>query len=164
MYVPFDQLPASARIWIYQANRPLTVAEIAALQPALCRFADEWTSHGRALAASAEVIHRQFLIVGLDESVADASGCSIDASVRFVHGIEEELGVSLLEKSRMAFLIDGQVQLLSRPQLREAVAAGQLTPETSYFDATIAQKGQLKASFPAPAGHTWLARYFEPAG
>jgi hypothetical protein len=164
MYVPFDQLPASARIWIYQANRPFTADEVAALQPVLCRFADEWTSHGRSLAASVEVLHQQFLVIGLDEAVADASGCSIDASVRFVRGIEQELGVSLLEKSQMAFLLDGRVQLLSRPQLREAVAAGQLTSQTPYFDATVAQKGKLTAAFPAPAGQTWLARYFgQPA-
>ncbi|MBC6700331.1 hypothetical protein [Hymenobacter sp. BT190] len=164
MYVSFDQLPASARIWIYQANRPFTANEIADLQPALCRFADEWTSHGRALAASADVLHQQFLIVGLDEAVADASGCSIDASVRFVRSIEDGLGVSLLEKSRMAFLVGGQIQLLSRPQLRDAIATGQLTPDTPYFDATIAQKGRLQSSFPAPASQTWLARYFESVG
>ncbi|WBA41234.1 hypothetical protein [Hymenobacter canadensis] len=164
MYVSFDQLPASARIWIYQASRPLTTEEIADMQPTLCRFAEEWTSHGRSLAASAEVLHQQFLVVGLDEAVADASGCSIDASVRFVRSIEDKLGVSLLEKSRMAFLVAGQVQLLSRPQLREAVAAGQLTAETPYFDATLAQKGLLAASFPTPAGQSWLSRYFEPAG
>lgn len=163
MYVPFDQLPDSARIWIYQASRPLTVSELAVVQPALCRFADEWTSHGRALAASAEVFHRQFLIVGLDEAVADASGCSIDASVRFVRSIEDELGLTLLEKSRMAFLLDGKVQLLSRLQLREAIAAGQLSPQTPYFDATVAQKQQLPVAFPAPAGQTWLARYFGQA-
>lgn len=164
MYVPFDTLPETARIWIYQANRPLTDAETSALQPALRSFADEWTSHGRALAASAEVLHRQFLVVGLDEAVADASGCSIDASVRFVRDVEQQLGVSLLEKSQMAFLLAGRVQLLSRQQIRAAVEAGQLTPDTPYFDATVARKQVLATAFPAPAGQTWLARYFAPAG
>lgn len=160
MYVPFDQLPATARTWIYQASRPLTAAELAEVQPLLMRFAEEWTSHGRTLAASAEFVHGQFLVVGLDEAVADASGCSIDASVRFVHGLEQHLNVSLLEKSRMAFLLDGQVTLLDRRELKEAVAAGKLVSTTPYFDATINRKDTLKTSFPAPAGTTWLARYF----
>ncbi|OWP61425.1 hypothetical protein CDA63_19490 [Hymenobacter amundsenii] len=160
MYVPFEQLPASARIWIYQATRPLTAAEQASLQPALHRFAHEWTSHGRNLAASAVVLHDQFLVVGLDEAVADASGCSIDASVRFVQGIEQELGVELLEKSKLAFLVGGEVRLLDRRELRPAVAAGTLVPETLYFDNTIGQQGQLLERWPAPAATTWLARYF----
>jgi len=162
MYVSFDQLPASARIWIYQANRPFTATELENLQPALRRFADEWTSHGRTLAASVAVLHQQFLVVGLDEAVADASGCSIDASVRFVQGIEQQLGIQLLEKSRMAFLLDGTVTLLDRTALKGAVAAGSLQADTPYFDATRTTVGQLQAGWPAPAGTTWLARYFQP--
>ncbi|HEX8426229.1 hypothetical protein [Hymenobacter sp.] len=160
MYVPFSDLPDSARIWIYQSNRPLTEAEVAAVEPALHHFADEWTSHGRNLQASAEILHRQFLIIGLDEAVADASGCSIDASVRFVRSVEEALGVSLLEKSRMAFLVDGQVQLLDRRELKTAVAEGRLLSSTPYFDATVARKDELQKSFPAAANQTWLSRYF----
>jgi hypothetical protein len=160
MFVSFDQLPDSARIWIYQASRPLTAAEVNGLQPALAQFAEAWTSHGRSLQASAAVLHQQFLIIGLNEAVADASGCSIDASVRFVREVEQQLGVELLEKSRLAFLIDGRVQLLGRLAVKQAVADGTLTPETLYFDTTIAQRAQLQQAWPAPAATTWLAKYF----
>ncbi|GAA4008819.1 hypothetical protein GCM10022408_21190 [Hymenobacter fastidiosus] len=160
MFVPFDQLPTSARIWIYQASRPLTAAEVAGVEPALAQFAAAWTSHGRSLQASATVLHQQFLVIGLNEAVADASGCSIDASVRFVQQLEQQLGVALLEKSRLAFLIDGQVRLLGRSALRQAVADGTLMPETLYFDNTVAQRGQMQQAWPAPAAATWLARYF----
>lgn len=160
MFVPFDQLPPQARIWIYQANRPLTNDELTRVQPVLAQFADAWTSHGRTLHASAAILHQQFLVIGLDEAVADASGCSIDASVRFVRELEAALGVSLLEKSQLAFLVDGQVQLFDRRALRTAIAEGQLGPETPYFDNTVNQHGQLGAAWPAPAAGTWLARYF----
>ncbi|WP_400192705.1 hypothetical protein [Hymenobacter sp. B81] len=161
MYVPFDQLPPEARIWIYQADRPLTDAELTSLEPALARFAAEWTSHGRTLRASAAFLHRQFLVVGLDEAVSEASGCSIDASVRFVRGLEEQLGLRLLAKETLAFLgADGQVQLLERRDLRQAVAEGRLGPQTLYFDNTVARRGQLDGAWPAPAATTWLARYF----
>jgi hypothetical protein len=160
MFVSFDQLPDSARVWIYQASRPLTAAEIVAVQPALARFAEAWTSHGRALQASAAFLHQQFLVIGLDEAVADASGCSIDASVRFVRELEQQLELTLLEKSQLAFLVDGQVRLLGRTALRQAVADGLLTPATPYFDNTIGQRGQLHQAWPAPAAQTWLARYF----
>jgi hypothetical protein len=160
MFVPFSELPASARIWIYQANRPFTGAEIARVEPELQRFAAEWTSHGRNLEASAAILHHQFLVIGLNEAVADASGCSIDASVRFVRWVEEQLEVQLLEKSQLAFLVEGQVQLVGRQQLRQAIAAGQLTAQTPYFDNTVAEHGKLRQAWPAPAATTWLARYF----
>ncbi|MBX0291947.1 hypothetical protein K3G63_15955 [Hymenobacter sp. HSC-4F20] len=162
MYVPLSQLPASARIWIYQAERPFSSAELAAVQPALQHFATEWTSHGRMLAASAEVLHQQFLILALDEAVADASGCSIDASVRFVREVEQQVGQQLLEKSKLAFLLEGTVHLLDRRELRAAVETGLLRPDTLYFDNTIATVGQLRTAWPAPAASTWLSRYFRP--
>ena len=160
MYVEFNQLPPEARVWIYQASRPLTEAELAAVKPVLDRFAVDWTSHGRALHAAAEFRHQQFLVIGLDEGVAGASGCSIDASVRFVAQLEHQLGMELLEKSRLAFLPDGAVRLCTRGELKAAVAAGTIGPDTLYFDNTLAAKNELDTQWPRPASQTWLARYF----
>lgn len=160
----FDLLPDSARIWIYQTSRPLTDAELAATNPLLTKFVADWTSHGRALQAGVAFLHRQFLVVGLDESQAGASGCSIDASVHFVQQIERLLTIELLNKSRLAFLTDtGAVQLHDRRELREAAATGALAPESLYFDNTISTKAQLKASWPMPADQTWLRKYFVAA-
>ncbi|RZK22256.1 MAG: hypothetical protein EOO56_09170 [Hymenobacter sp.] len=161
MNVAFDHLPPRARIWIYQASRPLTEAELMPLVPRLAAFTEEWTSHGQQLAASAQFLHRQFLVIGLDEAVAGASGCSIDASVRFVQGLEQQLGIALLEKSRMAFLAGGELRLLTRRELRAAIAAGEVTADTLYFNNTLITKGELADKWPAPAGQTWLAAYFQ---
>ena len=160
MYVAFDQLPPTARVWIYQGSRPLTGPEVVAVLPGLARFAEEWTSHGRSLHASATVLHQQFLVVGLDEGLAGASGCSIDASVRFVAQLEQRLGVSFLDKSQLAFVLDGRVRLLNRTEIKAAVAAGTLAPDTFYYDNTLASKEELDANWPRPAGETWLVRYF----
>ena len=156
----FNQLPATARVWIYQASRPLTGAELAPANRLLTQFTADWTAHGQALRAGAAFFHQQFLVIGLDESQAGASGCSIDASVHFVQALERLLNVGLLEKSRLAFLIDGQVQLLDRRELRDAAASGTLSAESLYFDNTLTTKAQLAASWPRPAGQTWLRKYF----
>lgn len=147
-------------MWIYQASRPLAEEELMGMLPSLAAFAEEWTSHGRQLAASAQFLHRQFLVIGLNEAAAGASGCSIDASVRFVQQLEQRLGVTLLEKSRMAFLADGELRLLTRRELRAAIAAGQVRADTLYFNNSLTTKGQLDECWPAPAGQTWLASYF----
>ena len=164
MYVAFDQLPATARVWIYQASRPFTSEETVSILPGLARFAEEWTSHGRSLLASAAVLHEHFLVLGLDEAVAGASGCSIDASVRFVAQLERQLGLELLEKSRLAFVQNGQVQLLDRRELKNATASGAVAPDTLYFDNTLATKSELDTLWPRPAGQTWLVRYFGAVG
>jgi hypothetical protein len=160
MYVAFDQLGPQARVWIYQASRPFTADEVIKLLPRIAQFAEQWTSHGRALLASAEILHHQFLVIGLDEGRGGASGCSIDASVRFVQEIERLLDLELLEKTQLAFMRSGEVWLLDRRELKAAVASGELSPETLYFDNTLATKQEIMRSWPVPAGNTWLAKYF----
>ncbi len=165
-------LAAHARVWIYQAARPLTEAELQWAAPRLAAFVAGWASHGQALAlaATAEFRHRQFLVIGLDEQAAGASGCSIDASVRFVQELGQALGVELLDKSRMAFLIDDDARdgsvapsLLTRAELRAAIAAGQVRADTPYFNNTVGTQAELAAHWPAPAGETWLRSFFERA-
>ncbi len=160
MNVAFEQLPPSARVWIYQASRPLTAAEQAAAAPALAHFAAAWTSHGQQLRAAAAFRHDLFLLIGLDEGVAGASGCSIDASVRFVQSLEAALGVAFLDKSRLAFGRDGNIRQFPLAQIKAAVAAGDVRSEDLYFNNTLTTKAEMDASWPAPAGNTWLKRYF----
>ena len=160
MYVAFDQLPPRARVWVYQASRALTADEVVRTLPRLAQFAESWTSHGRHLLASAVILHQQFLVIGLDEGVAGASGCSIDASVNFVRTLEQQLDLNLLDKSHLAFLDDGKVWRLPRREIAAAVADNRLSADTFYFDNTLATKEELMTRWPAPLGETWLVRYF----
>ena len=160
MNVPFQQLPPSARVWIYQARRPLTPVEQAAAAPALARFATAWTSHGQQLHAAAEFRHNLFLLIGLDEAVAGASGCSIDASVRFVQELEKALAVDFLDKSQLAFQRSGNIMRLPLGQLRTAIANGEVRKTDFYYNNTLSTKADLDVQWPAPVAATWLKRYF----
>ena len=159
----FDQLPPTARVWIYQAPRPLTPAEAADTAPLLAHFVRQWASHGRPLRAAAEWRHGWFLLLGVDETAAPASGCSIDASVQLVRELGQRLGLDLLDKSRLAFRRDDIITARPLAQLRAAVAAGAVQADDFYFDNTLTTKGQLDAQWPAPAATTWLRRYFAAA-
>jgi hypothetical protein len=160
MYIPFDQLPPHARLWIYQANRPLTDAEQAEIKPLLERFATEWSSHGTGLQASARLLHNQFLVLANNESATAASGCSIDKSVSFVRELEERFGVSFFDRTRLAFLQGDEVKLVGMSELKEKVASGEINAHTLYFDTLINNYGDLKEAWPRPASSSWLSRYF----
>lgn len=162
MYIPFHQLPPQARIWIYQADRSLTDTEVEALKPVLAQFVTEWTSHGQTLQASAQLFHNRFLIIANDEDVNSPSGCSIDASVRFVKQLQDQLNVSFFDRTQLAFLKDNEVTVIPMKTIKEAAATGVVTAETLYFDNTIATVGQLQQNWPQPAKATWLNRYFQP--
>ncbi|MFT2010395.1 hypothetical protein ACMA1I_17095 [Pontibacter sp. 13R65] len=160
MYIPFDQLPTHARLWIYQANRPFTEKEQAEIKPMLQRFATEWSSHGTGLEASATLLHNQFLVLANNESATSASGCSIDKSVNFVREMEGHFQVSLFDRTQLAFLQEGEVQLVPLSAIKDKVSAGEINENSLYFDTLVNNLGELQAAWPRPAGSSWLSRYF----
>ncbi|GEO03411.1 hypothetical protein AAE02nite_10750 [Adhaeribacter aerolatus] len=160
MYIPFNQLPENARVWIYQASRTLTNAEVEAVHPLLSRFSTEWTSHGEMLQASAQIFHNRFLVLANNEDVNSPSGCSIDASVRFVKQLEEQLNVSFFDRTQLAFLKDNGVEVVPLKAIKEKISTGELAAESLYFDNTVSTAGHIFNNWPKPAKETWLARYF----
>ena len=103
MLVAFDTLPETSRVWIYQANRSFTEEELTEITANLEAFLKEWTAHGQELKAGYEIKYKRFIILALDQSLASASGCSIDASVHFIQTLEKNYKVDLLDKMNVSY-------------------------------------------------------------
>ncbi len=96
MHVPFEKLPGHSRLWIYQANRPLTADEKEYLTQGLKDLCDQWSAHGVPLRTSFALPFDRFVVLAVDEG---ASGCSIDSSVRFLKGLQEKLGIDFFDRT-----------------------------------------------------------------
>ena len=103
MLVPFEALSDEARVWIYPASRSFTFEECDKITATLNAFLTQWTAHGASLNAGASIPYNRFIIIALDESQQEATGCSIDASVKIIQEIEATYGVTLLDKMNVSF-------------------------------------------------------------
>ena len=61
MFVNFDHLADSSKIWIYQSNREFTVNEIQEINEILEKFIGSWKRHGDDLRASYLIKYNQFI-------------------------------------------------------------------------------------------------------
>ena len=68
MLVDFNTLPGTSRVWIYQANRTFTEAELLEIEKGLQDFLQEWTAHGNDLKAGFEIRYNRFIIIALDQN------------------------------------------------------------------------------------------------
>ena len=159
MYLPFDQLPAHARLWIYQADRKLSEVEEQAITEELHVFCALWVAHGSPLNTSFKIELNQFLILAVDEGVTGASGCSIDGSVRLLKSFHDRMGIDFLSHSRVPFLIGGEVKLIPVRELKEAFMTGTLGPDTPTFHMLAATKEVWERNWILSAEKTWLAQY-----
>ena len=95
--VPLGSLPDDARVWVFTAERALAPVEAEAVLGTVDAFLGAWAAHGRPLRSARELRESRFLIIAVDEAAAGASGCSVDALVREIRGLEPQLGVTLTD-------------------------------------------------------------------
>lgn len=157
-YEKLEMLPDSSRVWIYQANRPFNQEEQTRLQALLQQFAEQWTSHNRALRAHASLQHDRFIVLLVDESMAGASGCSIDKSVHFMQALEQEFGVRLFDRMNFAYLQGEEIKTADRDQFIDLYQQGAITDETLVFDNLVKTKGDLSSGWQKPLAQSWHAR------
>jgi hypothetical protein len=159
MYLQFDNLPEHSRIWIYQASRTLNSAEVSIISDELSAFTNGWTAHGIPLRSSFDIRFNQFVILAADENVQEASGCSIDDSVRKVKELGQRINVDLFDRTCIAFLIDKDVITVPMNNLKGEYGRGVWQGSSLVFNNVITRKGELKTGWLVPAEITWLKRY-----
>jgi hypothetical protein len=168
--VDFDTLPDHARVWIFGADRALTDVQTAALHRRMRPFIAQWTAHSARLASGYALWLDRFLVVAVDEALALASGCSIDALTREIRALEEETKATWLDGTRVWHRDrDGAIHCVSRPELKRLAADGRVSTDTIFFDHTLRTLGELRTGrFELPARDSWhsqlLARAVTDAG
>jgi hypothetical protein len=160
--IPFDRLPDDARLWVFGAARPLDASEKSELLAAVDGFLADWRAHGAPLTCARELAEDRFLMVGVDEASVPPSGCSIDAMVNVLGGLEEKLGLPLVGHGAVFYRApSGEVSRADRAAFRRLAEEGSVTPETAVFDTTLTRVGRLRdGGWERPARETWHGRAF----
>jgi hypothetical protein len=138
------------RIWIYQSNRELSDEQVQDLKPEFEAFVKRWAAHSKKLAADFEIRFNRFLILKVDEAEYAASGCSIDESVRFIKELESKKGLSLFDRSQVAYEKNGKVYATTLNQISKLYHQGEINDNTPVFDNTITSSSELKSKWQQP--------------
>ena len=157
MWVPFEELPASARLWVFTSPVALDTDLI---HPALQTFVQSWTAHQQDLRASASLSDGYFILLAVDENQTAASGCSIDKATHFVRDLGQSLNLNFLEKRRYFYRNGDQpIQVLDHQRMQAAVADGMVADSTLVADTLLNKVGDLDRLW-LPFAQSWHRRLF----
>ena len=154
----YDVLPDSTRVWIYLANQPFKEEDIPVIRREAQAFAQSWISHNRQLRAHADVLHNRFIVLMVDESQADASGCSIDKSVYFLKQLQAEYGVDLFDRMAFSFKDGEEVFTVPREEFARLYQEGRINDHTLVFDTLVSTKEELDQKWLKPLSQSWHKR------
>ncbi|TAH25250.1 MAG: hypothetical protein EAZ07_07600 [Cytophagales bacterium] len=150
---------SDSKVWIYPSNRTLEPSDIETISSMLQSFIETWESHGKPLKASYQILEQRFILIAVDESYSNASGCSIDKSVAIIKKLDESLNLGLLNRGSLSYISStSEIMTINFDQIKKAISSGEIDSETIVFDCNITQLSDLKQNWKKPAKETWLKR------
>jgi hypothetical protein len=158
MRVPFSSLPDDARIWIFASSAPLDPAAQRTLLDEVDAYLDDWRAHGEPLTCAREWRDERFLVIGVDQTAAGASGCSIDALFHILQRLQASLGVDLVGGGRVFWRdAGGSIHCAARADFARQGAEGSIDALTRVFDHTLTRAADYRAGFERDAQSSWHA-------
>ena len=159
MYL-FEKMPPSSRVWIYQSNREFTSTELEFIQKQSVAFISQWTSHQHLMHACIKLLYKQFIVIVVDEQTAPASGCGIDKSVKFIQELEQNLSISLLDRTMVAYRIGGKTDPIETCHINDLKNLPE--KKTLYvFNNLVTTKEDFEKHWETPIQNSWHLQFLQ---
>lgn len=161
MLVDFSILPEESRVWIYQANRSFSEDELQEIQSKLDIFIENWTAHGSDLQAGYTTKYKRFIVLGLNQNLNSATGCSIDASVHFIQQLEKDYKVDLMDKMNVSYKQGDYVAYKTLTDFRKMAKDKAVSKNTIVFNNLINNIAEFNENWKVPASESWHSRFLK---
>lgn len=159
MFVNFDSLPQTARIWIYQCNRSFSDSELKEISEKVTAFLEGWTAHGADLQSGFEIKYKRFIVIALDQKVNAATGCSIDTSVKFIQELESDYNVDLMDKMNVSYKQGEYVAYKTLTDFKKMAKDKAVSKNTIVFNNLVNTKAEYLEFWEVPASESWHSRF-----
>ena len=159
--IDFAQLPADSRVWIFSADRVLSNDQQTQLLASVDGFLAQWGAHDMPLTAGREIRYDRFLFIAVDQQRVGPSGCSVDALVRQMKTLQQELCVEVVDHAPVLFRRGDEIARVAREEFLALVADGEVSLDTTVFDNTLTRLGDVRdGRWETNAARTWHGRAF----
>lgn len=160
MLIPFEEMPKSSRIWIYQSDRKLSDEETVEVERDVKEFVENWVAHSTPLKASYQIKYNRFIILAVDQEYHPASGCSVDSSVRIIQDLEKRFGIDLLDKMNVTFKTGDFIAHKSLLDFKKMAKEKAVTEKTIVFNNLVNTIEEFEDFWEVPAAESWHSRFF----
>ncbi len=151
-----NNLPESARTWVYQSSRKLTMAEVILIKQKINEFVAQWTSHNQKVNGWGDLLYDRFLILMAEEETERLGGCSVDSSVNFIKSLEKEFQINFLDRWNIAYKMGNEVLSANREDFSRLLDEGKVHNHTIVFNNLVQTKAELLEKWQVPYSDHWL--------
>jgi hypothetical protein len=119
-----------SKLWIYTVKENLTDEMANEISNRLEAFCQSWTAHNKELRAFWNMYENRIILLGVDEHLNPASGCSIDKSVHLLQDLEKEMNINIFDRMLFSYTDGNNIYTLSRDEFQQAIDEQKIDSET----------------------------------
>lgn len=146
------------KVWIYLSDKELKGDLLNAVKNAGEEFVKGWKAHEMPLSATFEIVKDRFIVVSVDETQYNASGCSIDKLLRLVKQLEADHNLQLLNRLLVGYKTPSGVEVIPASLIKEKLQAKQLDENTLIYNVAASNSNEYE-QWLQPLKETWLKKY-----
>ncbi len=151
-------LSENASVWVFQSNKILKEDQILYIQESLNEFIPQWSAHGANLGASFEVLKQLFIVVGVDENLTTASGCSKDSLTQKIQAVGNAIGCDFLDRMVIAYEpMEDQIALIDFSNFKSKIQNDSIRQNTIVYNNLINTKADLLKNWRVELKNSWHA-------
>ena len=152
----FNVLPGHSKVFIFQADKVLSDVDLNLISNELNVFIPGWAAHGSDLRADFKIFEKIFIVVGLDESQAAASGCSKDALTRCIKDIGSKINVDFFNRLNSVYVdTENNLKIVDMMTLKSLIQKDEVRINTKVYNNLIENKGQLDNDWLVDIKDSW---------
>ena len=159
MFVDFEKLPETSKIWIYQSDRKFYPNEIEELKNKIEGFLSSWNDNGIDIVSSYQFLYNRFIILAVDETIDSITVNAIDDSVRVILQLQTDYKVELLDKLNVCFKQGEFVQYKDLKAFKKLIKSKSVSEKTIVFNNLINTKEELESDWEIPLEDSWHNRF-----
>lgn len=152
----FDAIAPEAKTWVYTSSQEFTEAQITEIEKQAQGFLSQWDSHGKRVKGSFQVIKNRFIAVFADSEGDTMCGRAQDGSVKFIQGLEQRLGVKLMDRMLVAINHNGTIETLPFVELRSKISSGEIAKSTTFYNGLVTSKSEFLSDWERPIEGSWI--------
>lgn len=146
------------KVWIYLSDKELNGEVLNSVLSRGKEFVENWKAHDVPLKATFEIIAHRFIVVKVDETQYNASGCSIDKLLRLVKQLETDFNLQLLNRLLVPIKNSNGVEVVHSSKIKELLNNKKINENTIVFNTASSNSVEF-AGWEQPLKDTWLKKY-----
>lgn len=144
-----------SKVWVFQSATSFR-NNAAEITEQLDAFIASWMTHGKEVEAAYELIEDVFIVVMANEVKNAVSGCAIDELTGVVRKLENDLGLSLFNRSLLYYLEDGLLASCSFMEVKNIFDKGGVNEDTIIYDISVNSIESYINGWKIPMKRSWV--------